>query len=77
MVGPINDHVASFCNCSVIISRSEDQKKIFLYINSPGGLVTSGLGIYDTMQYQARCFNLLHWSSSKHGIIFVSCGNKG
>ena len=52
LVGPINDHVASLVTAQLLFLESEDPKKdIFLYINSPGGLVTSGLGIYDTMQY--------------------------
>ena len=52
VVGPINDHVASLVTAQLLFLESEDPKKdIFLYINSPGGLVTSGMGIYDTMQY--------------------------
>ena len=52
VVGPINDHIASLVTAQLLFLESEDPKKdIFLYVNSPGGLVTSGLGIYDTMQY--------------------------
>jgi len=52
LVGPINDDVASLVTAQLLFLESEDSKKdIFLYINSPGGLVTAGLGIYDTMQY--------------------------
>ncbi len=52
LVGPINDNVASLVTAQLLFLESEDPKKeIFLYINSPGGLVTAGLGIYDTMQY--------------------------
>ena len=52
VVGPINDSVASLVTAQLLFLESEDPKKeIFLYINSPGGLVTAGLGIYDTMQY--------------------------
>ncbi len=52
VVGPINDNVASLVTAQLLFLESEDPKKeIFLYINSPGGLVTAGLGIYDTMQY--------------------------
>ncbi len=52
VVGPINDTVASLVTAQLLFLESEDPKKeIFLYINSPGGLVTAGLGIYDTMQY--------------------------
>ena len=52
LVGPINDSVASLVTAQLLFLESEDPKKeINLYINSPGGLVTAGLGIYDTMQY--------------------------
>ena len=52
VVGPINDSVASVVTAQLLFLESEDPKKeISLYINSPGGLVTAGLGIYDTMQY--------------------------
>ena len=52
LVGQINDNVASLITAQLLFLESEDPKKeIYLYINSPGGLVTAGLGIYDTMQY--------------------------
>ena len=52
VVGQINDHVASLVTAQLLFLESENPKKeIYMYINSPGGLVTSGLGIYDTMQY--------------------------
>ena len=52
VVGPINDSVASLVTAQMLFLESENPKKdIFMYINSPGGLVTAGLGIYDTMQY--------------------------
>jgi ATP-dependent Clp protease protease subunit len=52
VVGPINDQIASLVTAQLLFLESENPKKeISLYINSPGGLVTSGLGIYDTMQY--------------------------
>ena len=52
LVGPINDNVASLVTAQLLFLESEDPKKeINLYINSPGGLVTAGLGIYDTIQY--------------------------
>ena len=52
LVGPVNDSVASLITAQLLFLESENPKKeIYLYINSPGGLVTSGLGIYDTMQY--------------------------
>ena len=52
LVGPVNDSVASLITAQLLFLESENPKKeISFYINSPGGLVTSGLGIYDTMQY--------------------------
>jgi len=50
--GPINDAVANAIIAQLLFLDSQDQKKdITLYINSPGGVVTAGLAIYDTMQY--------------------------
>ena len=52
LVGQINDNVASLVTAQLLYLESENPKKeIYLYINSPGGLVTAGLGIYDTIQY--------------------------
>ena len=66
VVGPINDSVASLVTAQMLFLESENPKKdIFMYINSPGGLVTAGLGIYDTMQYikpeiSTLCLSLIH-----------------
>ncbi|XP_058877892.1 ATP-dependent Clp protease proteolytic subunit, mitochondrial-like isoform X1 [Acipenser ruthenus] len=52
VMGPIDDHVASLVIAQLLFLQSESNKKpIHMYINSPGGVVTAGLGIYDTMQY--------------------------
>ena len=52
MVGPVNDQVATLVSAQLLFLESENPSKdISLYINSPGGVVTSGLAIYDTMQY--------------------------
>ena len=52
LVGPVNDNVSTLVTAQLLYLESENPKKeISFYINSPGGLVTSGLGIYDTMQY--------------------------
>ena len=52
LVGTINDNAASLVTAQLLYLESEDPKKeIYFYINSPGGLVTAGLGVYDTMQY--------------------------
>ena len=50
--GPIDDNVANVVIAQLLFLESEDpDKDIHLYINSPGGVVTAGLAIYDTMQY--------------------------
>ena len=52
ITGPIEDHMASLITAQLLFLESENPKKdIFMYINSPGGVVTSGLAIHDTMQY--------------------------
>ncbi|OQR77556.1 putative ATP-dependent Clp protease proteolytic subunit [Tropilaelaps mercedesae] len=52
LMGPINDEIASVVVAQLLFLQSESPKKpIHMYINSPGGSVTAGLGIYDTMQY--------------------------
>ena len=49
---PIEDSIASLVIAQLLFLEAEDDKKdIYLYINSPGGIITSGMGIYDTMQY--------------------------
>lgn len=50
--GPVNDHMSTLICAQLLFLESENPKKdIYLYINSPGGVVTSGLAMYDTMQY--------------------------
>lgn len=52
MVGPVEDHVANLVVAQMLFLEAENPKKdIYLYINSPGGAVTAGLAIYDTMQF--------------------------
>ena len=52
LTGEVNDEVSALVCAQLLFLESEDPKKdIYLYINSPGGVVTSGLAIYDTMQY--------------------------
>jgi len=57
LVGPVHDAVASLICAQLLFLESENPSKdIAIYINSPGGVVTSGLAIYDTMQYiRSRC----------------------
>ena len=79
VVGPINDHVASLVIAQLLFLESEDPKKdIFLYINSPGGLVTSGLGIYDTMQYvKPDVSTLCIGQAASMGSFLLAAGTKG
>tara|TARA_B100002051_G_scaffold214544_1_gene206575 strand:+ start:245 stop:853 length:609 start_codon:yes stop_codon:yes gene_type:complete len=79
VVGAINDHVASLVTAQLLFLESEDPKKeIFLYINSPGGLVTSGLGIYDTMQYiKPDVSTLCIGQAASMGSFLLAAGTKG
>ncbi len=79
VVGPINDAVASLVTAQLLFLESEDPKKeISLYINSPGGLVTAGLGIYDTMQYIKPEINTLCiGQAASMGSFLLSAGSKG
>ena len=79
VVGPINDNVASLVTAQLLFLESEDPKKeISLYINSPGGLVTAGLGIYDTMQYiKPEITTLCIGQAASMGSFLLSAGSKG
>ncbi len=79
VVGPINDNVASLVTAQLLFLESEDPKKeISLYINSPGGLVTAGLGIYDTMQYiKPEVNTLCIGQAASMGSFLLAAGAKG
>ena len=79
VVGPINDSVASLVTAQLLFLESEDPKKeISLYINSPGGLVTAGLGIYDTMQYiKPEISTLCIGQAASMGSFLLAAGAKG
>tara|TARA_Y100000590_G_scaffold140499_1_gene161206 strand:- start:651 stop:1262 length:612 start_codon:yes stop_codon:yes gene_type:complete len=79
VVGPINDAVASLVTAQLLFLESEDPKKeISLYINSPGGLVTAGLGIYDTMQYiKPEVKTLCIGQAASMGSFLLAAGSKG
>ena len=79
VVGPINDAVASLVTAQLLFLESEDPKKeISLYINSPGGLVTAGLGIYDTMQYiKPEVSTLCIGQAASMGSFLLAAGSKG
>ena len=79
LVGPVNDQTATLVTAQLLFLESENSKKaISFYINSPGGLVTAGLGIYDTMQYikpavETLCFG----QASSMASFLLAAGEKG
>ena len=79
IVGPVNDNMASLVCAQLLFLESENPKKeISLYINSPGGVVTSGLAMYDTMQYvrpdiSTLCVGL----AASAGSLLLTAGKKG
>ena len=79
IVGPVNDNVASLVTAQLLFLESEDPKKeISLYINSPGGLVTAGLGIYDTIQYvKPDVSTLCIGQAASMGSFLLAAGAKG
>jgi ATP-dependent Clp protease protease subunit len=79
VTGGINDHVASLISAQLLFLESENPSKdIHLYINSPGGIVTSGLAIYDTMQY-VRCdiSTLCIGQAASMGSLLLAAGAPG
>ena len=79
LTGQINDNVASLVTAQLLFLEAEDPKKeIYLYINSPGGLVTAGLGIYDTMQYvKPDISTLCIGKAASMGSFLLAAGTKG
>jgi len=79
LVGQINDSAASLITAQLLFLEAENPKKdIYLYINSPGGLVTAGLGIYDTMQYvKADVSTLCIGQACSMGSFLLGAGQKG
>ena len=79
LVGPVNDSVASLVTAQFLYLESENpNKEINFYINSPGGLVTAGLGIYDTMQYiNSPVSTLCIGQASSMGSFLLAAGEKG
>ena len=79
LTGSVNDSVASLITAQLLFLESENPKKeISFYINSPGGLVTSGLGIYDTMQYiKPPVSTLCIGQASSMGSFLLAAGEKG
>ena len=79
LVGPVNDAVASLVTAQLLFLESENPKKdIYFYINSPGGLVTAGLGVYDTMQYiKPKVSTLCVGQAASMGSLMLAAGATG
>ncbi|MFM8802052.1 MAG: ATP-dependent Clp endopeptidase proteolytic subunit ClpP [Tagaea sp.] len=79
LIGPVNDGVASLICAQLLFLESENPKKdISLYINSPGGVVTSGLAIYDTMQYiRPDVATVCIGQAASMGSLLLAAGAKG
>ena len=79
LTGEVNDAVASVICAQLLFLESEDPKKdIFLYINSPGGVVTSGLAIYDTIQYiRPDISTVCIGQAASMGSLLLASGKKG
>ncbi|MCM0755799.1 ATP-dependent Clp endopeptidase proteolytic subunit ClpP [Desulfovibrio aminophilus] len=75
----IDDHVASLVCAQLLFLESEDpDKEIYMYINSPGGVVTAGLAIYDTMQYiSAPVATLCMGQAASMAALLLASGAKG
>ena len=79
LTGPFEDGMASLICAQLLFLESENPKKeISMYINSPGGVVTSGLSIYDTMQYiRPRISTLVIGQAASMGSLLLTAGEKG
>lgn len=77
--GEIHDELASSIVAQLLFLEAEDpQKDIYLYINSPGGVITSGLSIYDTMNYvRPDICTICIGQAASMGAFLLSCGTKG
>ncbi len=79
LTGPIEDHMASVIIAQLLFLEAENPKKeISLYINSPGGVVTSGLAIYDTMQFiRPKVSTLCVGQAASAGSLLLCAGEAG
>ena len=79
LIGPVNDAVASLVCAQLLFLESENPNKdIHFYVNSPGGLVTSGLAIYDTMQYiRPEISTVCIGQAASMGSLLLAAGTKG
>ena len=79
LTGPIDDNIASLICAQILFLESENPKKeISFYINSPGGIVWSGLAIYDTMQYvSSKIMTICVGQAASAGSLLLTAGEKG
>ncbi len=79
LMGPVDDHTASLVTAQLLFLEAENpDKDISLYINSPGGIVTSGLAIYDTMQYiRPDIATICIGQAASMGSLLLAAGTKG
>lgn len=77
--GAIDDHLANLIIAQLLFLESEDpEKDIHLYINSPGGVVTAGMAIYDTMQYlKAPVSTICVGQAASMGAVLLAAGHPG
>jgi ATP-dependent Clp protease protease subunit len=77
--GQVEDHMATLIVAQLLFLESEDPKKpIYMYINSPGGIVTAGLSIYDTMQYiKPEVSTMCMGQACSMGSLLLTAGQKG
>ena len=79
VTGPIEDHMATLITAQLLYLESENPKKdIYMYINSPGGVVTAGMAIHDTMQYiRPRVGTVCIGQAASMGSFLLSAGEPG
>ena len=79
LTGPIDDNIASLVCAQLLFLESENPKKeISFYINSPGGIVWSGLAMYDTMQYiSSKIMTICIGQAASAGSLLLTAGEKG
>jgi len=79
LVGPVSDNLASLISAQLLFLESENpEKEVSLYINSPGGVVSDGLAIYDTMQFiQCPVSTLCFGQAASMGSFILAAGEKG
>ena len=76
---PVDDNIANLVIAQLLFLQAEDpERDIYLYINSPGGSVTAGLAIYDTIQYiRADVQTICVGQAASMGALLLTCGTKG